>query len=99
MKICPFCSEGRLYEYEAVDRFQYGADEDGVILEATVIVQTCPDPMCQMSWTDYRGEDARQAAVEKHLASKGIYLCGICREVPVDVENGIDTCDNCVGRV
>ena len=67
MKTCPFCGK-ETREYETVDLFQYGADEDGVILEAAVIVQTCDD--CDTGWTYYRGEDARQAAIEEHLARK-----------------------------
>lgn len=99
MKRCPFCCEGRLDERIRTEFFEYGAGDDAVVLSAEVMVQECPDPTCRMAWTDYRAEDARQAAVEKHLATKGIYLCGICREMPVDVEQGIDTCDNCIGRV
>ena len=28
-----------------------------------------------------------------------VYLCCICGEVPVDVNAGYDTCDECVGRI
>ena len=33
---------------------------------------------------------------EKLMASKGIYFCTICRKNPVNVEAGIDTCDECI---
>ena len=30
------------------------------------------------------------------LAATGTYYCSICGKVPVDVDNGIDTCDKCL---
>ncbi|MHA2403868.1 MAG: hypothetical protein ACXADH_12810 [Candidatus Kariarchaeaceae archaeon] len=99
MDICPFCYENTLHEYETVERFQYGVNDDAVVLSADVIVQECADPTCRMAWTDHRSEDARQAVVDKHLAKQGIYMCVVCKSSPVDVEQGYDTCDNCVRNV
>jgi hypothetical protein len=96
-KDCPFCDFGSQYEYNQNDHFQYGVDEDAVMLLARVVVIACT--RCSEKWTDFRSEDTRQAAVEKHLATLGVYLCGICREAPVDVSQGVDTCDRCFGRV
>ena len=90
---CPFCDFGSVYEYKSTEHFQYGCDDDAVMLWTNVIVLACT--RCSQQWTDYRSEDSRQAAVEKHLATKGIYLCGVCHSVPVDTANGIDTCDKC----
>jgi len=47
-------------------RFTYGS-EPGVELSAVVPVMWCRD--CDEAWTDWRGEDARQSAVDAHLAS------------------------------
>jgi len=47
-------------------RFTYGS-EPGVELSAVVPVMWCRT--CDDAWTDWRGEDARQAAVDAHLAS------------------------------
>ena len=101
MNKCPFCGDSTVYETTKTENFLYGVGDDAALLSAEVIVRECSDTQgCNGKWTDYRAEDARQAAVEKLLSSKfGIYLCVICREVPVDVENGYDTCDNCIGRV
>lgn len=29
----------------------------------------------------------------------GIYRCSVCHQTPVDVENGIDTCDSCLNNI
>jgi transcription elongation factor Elf1 len=53
------------------DSFPYGVDGPGqVILEYTARVYTCDS--CGMSWTDHVSEDARQAAVDAHLAKKAV---------------------------
>ena len=91
---CPFCEFGLVYERPDVDKFQYGADPYGVMLEANVTVLYCDS--CGEQWTDWRAEDARQEAVEAYLKTQGIYLCGMCREVPVDVTQGYDTCERCI---
>lgn len=97
---CPFCGDAITHEALRTEYFVYGAGDDATLLSADVVVIECSDTQgCGGRWTDYRSEDARQAAVERHLASKGVYLCAICHEIPVDVHNGYDTCDNCVGRV
>ncbi len=92
---CQFCATGLIFERNDVDEFQYGADANAVMLSAPVVVLYCDT--CDEQWTDFRSEETRQEAVEAHLATKGIYLCTICRAVPVDADEGFDTCDNCVG--
>jgi len=94
MDKCPFCDYNIIAEREDIEHFQYGADEDAVMLSADVIVQYCC--VCREQWTDWRSEDARQDEVEKHLATKGIYLCTACRSNPVDAMKGIDTCGRCL---
>lgn len=96
MNECVICESTDVSEATHVEHFQYGPDGD-VILSASVIVLTCPS--CEFSWTDHRGATARQEAVEKHLSSTGIYLCTICRSVPVDVAQGFDTCGSCLEGV
>lgn len=63
---CIFCDFGSTYEYETNDHFQYGVDDDAVMLCARVTVIACT--RCSEKYTDYRGEDARQKVVEEHLA-------------------------------
>ncbi len=91
---CPFC-DGLVFERDDIDTFQYGSDEDAVLLTASVIVIYCDG--CGEQWTDERSEDTRQKVLEDYLVTKGIYLCTICRAVPVDASDGYDTCDNCAG--
>lgn len=62
---CSFCDFGSTYEYEANDHFQYGVDDDAVMLCARVTVIACA--RCSMKYTDYRSEDSRQKVVEEHL--------------------------------
>jgi len=68
MNNCPFCDFGSTYEYEQNDHFQYGAGEDAVMLCARVVVIACS--RCSEKYTDWRGEDARDAAVNKYLDEK-----------------------------
>ena len=93
--VCPFCETGLVFERDDIETFQYGADENAMSLTASVIVIYCDS--CDEQWTDERSEDTRQQAVEDYLATKGIYLCTICRAIPVDADDGYDTCDNCAG--
>lgn len=88
-----FCG-GSTQEREEVNKFQYGVAESAIILEAPIIVISCDQ--CEEQWTDWRSEDTKQIAVEKYLATKGIYLCTICHSYPVDVEQGYDTCNRCL---
>lgn len=67
---CPFCDFGSVYEYKSTEHFQYGCDDDAVMLWTNVVVLACS--RCSQKWTDYRSEDSRQAAVEKHLATGGV---------------------------
>jgi len=90
---CHFCDFGSTYEYEANDHFQYGVGDDAVMLCARVTVIACT--RCSEKWTDHRSEVAHQEVVEEHLATKDIFLCTICHEIPVDVTQGIDMCDRC----
>lgn len=92
---CPFCETGLAFERDDIETFQYGTDENTVSLSTQVVVIYCDS--CDEQWTDSRSEDARQNVVEAYLATKGIYLCTICRAIPVDADDGYDTCDNCAG--
>lgn len=62
---CPGCDAPVTTTIET-ERFPYGVDgPDQVILEATVPVRHCA--ACGLDYTDYEGEDARDAAVRAHL--------------------------------
>ena len=65
MNKCPHC-ECPTFEFDTIDYFEYGSGDDATMLYAPVTVTECLT--CDMKWTDWRGEDARQAAVDKHLA-------------------------------
>lgn len=92
---CPFCNhQGPIKETTSIEYFQYGPDENHVILSANVIVRSCY--MCGGQWTDSRSDDAKTEAITKHLATQDIYLCVICKSTPVDVHNGYDTCNRCL---
>ncbi len=94
MNKCPFCESEKIIEFNETEYFQYGADPDGIVLSAPIVVEFCNS--CDEKWTDWRSEDSRQKAVETHLATKGIYLCTVCKSVPVDVSDGVDTCGRCL---
>lgn len=61
---CIDCDGTDIKETIETQVFQYGADPNGVDLSAVVPVLTCQG--CQSQWTDWRGEDARTAAVDAH---------------------------------
>ncbi len=61
---CPRC-QTYTYEYRTYDYFYYGTGPDATELYAMVPVIGCRH--CDLEWTDHRGEDARQAVVDKHL--------------------------------
>lgn len=64
---CAFCGRGgHITVRDEVQRFPYGIDGPGqVTLGANVNVYTCG--LCREQWTDHESEDARQAAVDRHL--------------------------------
>jgi len=64
MNKCPHC-EGPTIESDVVDYFEYGSGDDATTLYAVVTVISCND--CGLEFTDWRGEDARQAAVDRFL--------------------------------
>lgn len=63
---CPWCEQGTATESVEIEHFRYRLPTGLADLTATVFVWTCD--ACRMQWTDYRGEDARTAAVEAFLA-------------------------------
>lgn len=67
---CPQCGCTNFSERMEQETFQYGNDDvpppGGVVqLTVTVPVMKCGD--CAFEWTDYRGEDIRDQAVQDHL--------------------------------
>lgn len=38
-------------------------------------------------------------SVSKNEDEKKVYMCTVCQQVPVDVDNGYDTCQSCVERI
>ncbi len=74
MNKCPFCESEKIIEFNETEYFQYGADPDGIVLSAPIVVEFCNS--CDEKWTDWRSEDSRQKAVETHLATKGQQVPG-----------------------
>ena len=91
---CIVCKKGPVTESVKTDNFQYGAGEDAMILSANVPVLTCD--ACGTSWSDQRAIELRENEVRKLMRSRGIQLCVVCQRVPVDVDEGFDTCSNCI---
>lgn len=64
---CYNCDSSNTTVRDDVEVFQYGPDGNCVTLRAVVPVFTCMT--CGARWTDYRGEEARSAAVTQYLES------------------------------
>lgn len=66
---CDFCGKHTVIESMRWDRFPHGAGGtdiiDHVVLKAYVPVISCEN--CEEAWTDYRGEELRDAVSRKHL--------------------------------
>lgn len=60
---CIYCKSTNVVERTETETFLYGAPES-VPIQCTVIVLRCNE--CDEEWTDYRGDEARDAAVEKY---------------------------------
>jgi hypothetical protein len=57
---CPNCKSPRIQEHMIKDAINYGCPTE-VMLFVTQPVMFCED--CGESWTDWRGEEIREAAV------------------------------------
>ncbi len=68
-KQCPNCDSWRVGEREIVDCFPYGTGPYPVTLRVVCPLLVCTD--CDQSWTDERGERAREQAIKLHLARTG----------------------------
>lgn len=64
---CPECGSTRVVESIENQEFQYGQPGHKLyaVLKATMPVDGCQ--ACGFAWTDYRGDEARDAAVAQHL--------------------------------
>lgn len=60
------CGADKVKTSTQVQQFQYGSGEDAAMLSAVVKVYECTD--CDLAWTDWEGEAARDAAVVAHLS-------------------------------
>ena len=67
---CPDC-EGPLLEREVFTFLEYGVEGSPLAARLPVIqpVLYCPAG-CPEQWSDWRGEEAREAAVQKHLRDR-----------------------------
>lgn len=63
MHVCFGCEGTDVTEQEETETFPYGVPES-VEIQVTQIVIRCK--ACGEAWTDWRGEEAREAAVEKY---------------------------------
>lgn len=68
LKSCPSCNSKKITEEWINEEFEYGTN--GIKLSATVPVSHCEE--CNLSFTDFRGEDLREKAVDKYLKDKAI---------------------------
>jgi len=89
---CAMCGSSFTVTTLEDDIIQYGADNP-IPLKVKVPVINCQD--CGFSFTDYRAEEIRDSKVAWWLSHR----CTICKANYVDSENGIDTCDSCLGRM
>jgi len=67
-KNCPLCGYPATVKWHD-DEFQYGRDDDAVMLKCRVPVITCGK--CDEQFLDHEGEKIRDDAVKKHLAQAG----------------------------
>ena len=63
---CPSCDSKRVETTWVPHAFQYGPDDDHVILETHVPLRTCLD--CSEGWLDHIAEDIMQGRVDLHLS-------------------------------
>jgi hypothetical protein len=70
MKIamCPSCNCSEVSTTWINHQFQYGVDEDPVMLACKVPLRTCLQ--CSEEWLDHVGEDIIAEVVEIHLRSR-----------------------------
>lgn len=66
LKSCPSCNSSNITEEWENQEFEYGTE--GVKLFAKVPVIKCQE--CELSFTDFRGEELRQDAVNNYLNTK-----------------------------
>ena len=64
---CPDCNT-RMVEKFFTYEFPYGAAPNTVKLEVSHLAWECPN--CELTTTDWRGEEARAARVTKYLAEQ-----------------------------
>jgi putative zinc finger/helix-turn-helix YgiT family protein len=63
--ICPSCGSTDISSSNEEEEFPFRHGQERVMLAALVPVQTCR--ACGTSFTDYRGEDAREQAIARYL--------------------------------
>jgi hypothetical protein len=61
---CPFCDKYDVTETVQTQEFPYGVGSAQVTLSAEVTVFECSE--CDLLWTDYTGDEARDAAIHAH---------------------------------
>lgn len=65
---CPACVSDKLSWRNEVQKFLYGNSTEFVELEAVVLIGTCGH--CGFEFQDYRSENSRTVAVERHLRER-----------------------------
>lgn len=63
---CPSCEYGKISTTWVDHEFQYGTDEDHVMLKCSVPRRTCP--VCNEQWLDHIAEDIMAEVVSLHLS-------------------------------
>jgi hypothetical protein len=65
---CAICDDLGVTESLENEKLTYGCGEDRVLLDVELVVLSCGS--CGEAYTDYRGEEAREAAITEYLAGK-----------------------------
>lgn len=80
--LCPSC-QGPCTEAVEDTELLYGVDDEAVVIPVTHILITCENRSCGECFSDYRGEEAREAQVDayKH-AFAGPYRRFLARYLP-----------------
>lgn len=64
---CPSCDHGEISTTWVNHKFQYGTDENHVMLKCKVPMRTCQN--CDEEWLDYVAEDINDRVIAAHLST------------------------------
>lgn len=79
-------------------RFEKQAAKEGRYADALKL-QGMIDAYKKVVWKIDRILKDESGSVSKNEDEKKVYMCTGCQQVPVDVDNGYDTCQSCVEKI